>query len=57
MPDLSPRRPKGMRLIVRKERPYPGPQLRFSDLGGLRMTCLATNTKGGRLADLERVSA
>lgn len=52
MPDLSIW-PKGMRLIVRKERPHPGAQLRFTDLDGLRLTCLATNTTGGQLADLE----
>lgn len=52
MPDLSTW-PKGMRLVVRKERPHPGAQLRFTDLDGLRLTCFATNTKGGQLADLE----
>ncbi|MFF0395196.1 IS1380 family transposase [Streptomyces sp. NPDC005248] len=52
IPDLSTW-PKGMRLIVRKERPHPGAQLRFTDLDGLRLTCFATNTKGGQLADLE----
>jgi hypothetical protein len=52
MPDLSSW-PKGMRLIVRKERPHPGAQLRFTDLDGLRLTCFATNTQGGQLADLE----
>ncbi|MFF3336401.1 IS1380 family transposase [Streptomyces sp. NPDC002888] len=52
MPDLSSG-PKGMRLIVRKERPHPGAQLRFTDFDGLRLTCFATNTKGGQLADLE----
>ncbi|MFJ5032687.1 IS1380 family transposase [Streptomyces sp. NPDC088560] len=52
MPDLSSW-PKGMRLIVRKERPHPGAQLRFTDLDGLRLTCFATNTAGGQLADLE----
>jgi len=45
--------PEGMRLIVRKERPHPGAKLRFTDPGGHRFTCLATNTKGGQLADLE----
>jgi hypothetical protein len=45
--------PKGMRLIVRKERPHPGAQLRFTDTGGHRFTCLATSTQGGQLADLE----
>jgi hypothetical protein len=52
IPDLSTW-PKGMRLIVRKERPHPGAQLRFTDVDGLRLTCFATNTKGGQLADLE----
>jgi hypothetical protein len=52
MPDLSTW-PKGMRLIVRKERPHPGAQLRFTDIDGNRLTCFATNTKGGQLADLE----
>ncbi|MFE6904379.1 IS1380 family transposase [Streptomyces sp. NPDC057717] len=52
MPDLSSW-PKGMRLVVRKERPHPGAQLRFTGLDGLRLTCFATNTKGGQLADLE----
>ena len=45
--------PAGMRVIVRKERPHPGAQLRFTDLGGHRFTCFATSTKGGQLADLE----
>jgi DDE family transposase len=45
--------PTGMRVIVRKERPHPGAQLRFTDLGGHRFTCFATDTKGGQLADLE----
>jgi Transposase DDE domain group 1 len=45
--------PEGMRVIVRKERPHPGAQLRFTDLDGHRFTCFATGTKGGQLADLE----
>jgi hypothetical protein len=45
--------PKGMRVIVRKERPHPGAQLRFTDIGGHRFTCFATSTRGGQLADLE----
>jgi hypothetical protein len=45
--------PKGMRLIVRKERPHPGAQLRLTDIDGNRVTCFATSTKGGQLADLE----
>ena len=44
--------PKGMRLIVRKERPHPGAQLRFMDADGLRLTCFATNTTG-QIAELE----
>lgn len=43
--------PAGMRLIVRKERPHPGAQLRFTDADGL--TCFATNTKDMPIAALE----
>ena len=50
--DLSSR-PKGMRVIARKERPHPGAQLRITDIDGHRITCFATSTKGGQLADLE----
>jgi hypothetical protein len=45
--------PGGMRVIVRKERPHPGAQLRFTDIDGHRFTCFATDTKTGQLADLE----
>jgi hypothetical protein len=45
--------PAGMRVIVRKERPHPGAQLRFTDIDGHQFTCLATGTKGGQLPDLE----
>ena len=45
--------PTGMRVIVRKERPHPGAQLRFTDIDGHRFTCFATSTRGGQLADLE----
>ena len=45
--------PQGMRVIVRKERPHPGAQLRFTDIGGHRFTCFATDAKTGQLADLE----
>jgi hypothetical protein len=45
--------PAGMRVIVRKERPHPGAQLRFTDIGGHRFTAFATDTKRGQLADLE----
>ena len=45
--------PKGMRVIARKERPHPGAQLRITDIDGHRVTCFATSTIGGQLADLE----
>jgi hypothetical protein len=45
--------PQGMRVIVRKERPHPGAQLRFTDIDGHRFTCFATDARRGQLADLE----
>ena len=49
--------PKGMRVIVRKERPHPGAQLRFEDVEGMRITAFVTNTPTGgpgtQLPDLE----
>jgi Transposase DDE domain group 1 len=45
--------PEGMRVIIRRERPHPGAQLRVTDLGGHRFNCFATSTKTGQLADLE----
>ena len=49
--------PAGMRVIVRKERPHPGAQLRLTDVEGHRLTAFVTNTapggKHGQLADLE----
>ena len=49
--------PKGMRVIVRKERPHPGAQLTITDIDGHRITAFATNTRTGgpgtQLADLE----
>ena len=45
--------PAGMRVIVRRERPHPGAQLRFTDIGGHRFTAFATDTPRGQLADLE----
>jgi len=45
--------PAGMRVIVRKERPHPGAQLRFDDVDGMRITAFATNTGRGQLPDLE----
>jgi hypothetical protein len=45
--------PDDMRLIVRKERPHPGAQLRFTDIDGLRLTAFVTNTRKGQIPDLE----
>jgi hypothetical protein len=45
--------PAGMRVIIRKERPHPGAQLRLTDPDGMRVTAFATNTSRGQLADLE----
>ena len=45
--------PAGMRVIVRKERPHPGAQLRFTGIGGHRVTAFATDAPAGQLADLE----
>ena len=42
-----------MRVIVRKERPHPGAQLRFTDIDGHRFTCFVTDATSGQLADLE----
>ena len=44
--------PAGMRVIVRKERPHPGAQLRFTDIDGHRFTAFATDARKGQLADL-----
>ena len=45
--------PPRMRVIVRREHPHPGAQLRFTDRNGLRLTAFATNTSRGQLPDLE----
>jgi hypothetical protein len=45
--------PAGLRIIVRKERPHPGAQLRFTDIDGHRFTAFATDARRGQLADLE----
>ena len=42
-----------MRVIVRRERPHPGAQLRFEDVDGYRLTAFVTNTTRGQLPDLE----
>ena len=39
--------PNGTRLILRKERPHPGAQLRFTDSDGLRVTAFITDTPTG----------
>ena len=39
--------PEGSRLILRKERPHPGAQLRFTDVNGHRITAILTNTEPG----------
>ena len=45
--------PERMRVIVRRERPHPGAQLRFDDVDGYRLTAFVTNSRTGQLADLE----
>ncbi len=45
--------PPGSRVIVRRERPHPGAQLRFTDVDGHRFTAFLTDTADGQLADLE----
>ncbi|GHI04243.1 hypothetical protein Scel_25640 [Streptomyces cellostaticus] len=42
-----------MRLIVRKERSRPGAPLRFTDAGGMQLTCFVTNTENIPIADPE----
>lgn len=37
--------PKGSRVLVRKERPHPGAQLRFTDADGHRFTAFITDAK------------
>jgi hypothetical protein len=39
--------PEGSRLILRKERPHPGAQLTFTDVDGMRVTAILTNTPVG----------
>lgn len=45
--------PAGIRVIVRREKPHPGAQLRITDRNGWRLIAFATNTTSGQLADLE----
>lgn len=45
--------PAEMRVIVRKEVPHVGAQLRITDIDGNRYTAIATNQEKGQLATLE----
>ena len=45
--------PEGTRLIVRKEIPHPGAQLRFTDHDGHRYQCLLTDQPDADIAALE----
>ena len=49
--------PARTRLLLRKERPHPGAQLRFTDIDGMRITAFITDTAHGavpgQLAGLE----
>ncbi len=45
--------PSGSRVLVRRERPHPGAQLRFTDADGHRFTAFLTDTAGGQHPDLE----
>jgi hypothetical protein len=49
--------PAGTRLVLRKERPHPGAQLRFTDIDGMRITAFITDAPPGavpgQLAGLE----
>lgn len=45
--------PDRSRVIVRRERPHPGAQLRFTDADGHRFTAFLTDTPDGQLTDLE----
>ena len=42
--------PPGTRLILRKEKPHPGAQLRFTDADGMRVTAFITDTGPGVVA-------
>jgi hypothetical protein len=53
LPDTHVGWPAGMRVIARRERPHPGAQLRITDDDGWRITLFATNTRDGRIAELE----
>jgi DDE family transposase len=46
--------PEGTRLLVRKQRPHPGAQLRFTDSDGHRYQCFISDQDGNDIAQLER---
>lgn len=46
--------PQATRLIVRRERPHPGAQLRFTDQDGHRYQCFLTDQPDTDIAELER---
>jgi hypothetical protein len=46
--------PEGSRVIVRRERPHPGAQLRFSDHDGHRFQAILTDQPDPEIAGLER---
>jgi len=50
--DLS-KWPTGSRVMLRRERPHPGAQMRFTDSDGHRFTAFITDTASGVLAELE----
>lgn len=52
--DLSAR-PKGSRLICRRERAHPGAQLSLIDTDGWRHQCFLTDQDGDDLAELDRL--
>jgi hypothetical protein len=45
--------PERSRVFIRRERPHPGAQLRFTDADGHRFTAFIADTDGGQFADLE----
>lgn len=45
--------PTGSQVVIRRERPHPGAQLRFTDIDGHRFTAFITDTIGERPAALE----
>ena len=49
--------PPDTRLVLRKERPHPGAQLRITDADGLRITGFLTNTGARQLGFLKPVTA